>query len=69
MPRWQYRSIDLAHLPPRTDELDLLNEAGEVGWELMAITINHVAYLKRAVDAQANAPDDRRARRRQVGVG
>jgi len=69
MPSWQYRSIDLAHLPPRTDELDLLDEAGENGWELVTITTNNVADLRRAVDAQANPPDDRRARRRQVGVG
>ena len=67
MPRWQYLSIDLANLPPLTDELDLLDEAGEVGWELVTINTNNVAYLRRAVD-QANAPDDRR-RRRQGGVG
>jgi len=69
MPRWQYLSIDLANLPRWTDELDLLNEAGEVGWELMTITTNNVAYLRRAVDAPASAPDDRRVRRGRGSVG
>jgi hypothetical protein len=67
LPRWQYLSIDLANLPRWTDELDLLNEAGEVGWELILITSNNIAYLRRAVDAEANAQDDRRER--QGGVG
>jgi hypothetical protein len=67
MPRWQYLSIDLANLPPRVDELDLLEEAGDVGWELVIITPNNIAYFGRAVDAQPNAPDDRRGRRRRLG--
>jgi hypothetical protein len=67
MPRWQYLSIDLANLPPRADELDLLEEAGEVGWELVIITPNNIAYFRRAVDAQANAPDERRGRRSRLG--
>src|SRR5262249_35930657 len=41
---------------------DVLDEAGEVGWELVTITTNNVAYLRRAVDAQASAPGASAAR-------
>ena len=64
MPSWRYRLIDLANLPRWTRELDLLNEVGKEDWELVIINTNNVAYLRRAVDAQANAPDDRRGRRK-----
>ena len=30
----------------RKDEIDLLNDAGQDGWELVAITDNNVALLK-----------------------
>jgi hypothetical protein len=69
MPRWQYLLIDLAIVPLRTDEVDVLDEAGKTGWELVTITANKLAYLKRAVDAGGNPPDDRRGRRRQGSVG
>jgi hypothetical protein len=51
MPRWEYRKIYLSELPQRTNELDLLNGAGKEGWELVAITVNGVAYLKRPIEA------------------
>jgi hypothetical protein len=44
---WEYRQIDLNELPPKTDEVDVLNQLGEQGWELVAILHNHVAHLKR----------------------
>ena len=69
MPSWRYRLIDLANLPRWTRELDLLNEAGKDGWELVIINPNNVAYLRRAVDTQTNAPDDRKGRRKQGSVG
>jgi hypothetical protein len=47
MPIWEYFAIHLSDLPRGADELDLLNDAGEEGWELVTITTNHVAYLKR----------------------
>ena len=47
-PEWEYRRILLNDLPPRTDDLDLLSEAGSQGWELVTILTNNVAYLKRA---------------------
>jgi hypothetical protein len=47
MPRWEYRKIDLNNVPRKTDDMDLLNDAGAHGWELVSITANNVAYLKR----------------------
>ena len=47
MHEWEYRIIDLANLSPNTTELNLLEGAGKDGWELVAITTNNIAYLKR----------------------
>jgi hypothetical protein len=47
MPVWEYRQVDLNDVPRKADELDLLNEIGAEGWELVGIMDNHVAYLKR----------------------
>jgi hypothetical protein len=44
---WEYRKIDLNQLPRKTEDIDLLCEAGLDGWEVVAILENHVAYLKR----------------------
>ena len=68
-PRWQYLTIDLADLPTRTAEVDLLNDAGADGWKLVCLSSNNVAYLRRSVEDPADAPDDRLRRRRQRGVG
>jgi hypothetical protein len=46
---WEYRKIDLNQQHPRGDELDLLNNAGADGWELVAILPNNIAYLKRPI--------------------
>jgi hypothetical protein len=66
---WEYLTIDLADLAPKTNAVDVLNDAGGKGWELIAIMINGVAYLRRQVDDPADAPDDRPRRRRRQGVG
>ena len=63
MPQWEYTTVDLSKLPPRTDEIDLLNDAGEEGWDLVIITINGVAYLKRQAMV-ATAPSAKVSRRR-----
>jgi hypothetical protein len=55
MPKWEYLVIDLSDLPRRTGEMDLLNDAGVNGWELVGITSNNKAYLKRQV-AEPSAP-------------
>jgi hypothetical protein len=49
MSQWQYRTIHLSDLARKTDEIDLLNSAGENGWQLVGITTNNTAYLKRQI--------------------
>jgi hypothetical protein len=63
MPKWEYLVIDLSDLPRRTDEIDLLNDAGVNGWELAGIQTNNKAYLKRQV-AEPGAPSAMRPRRK-----
>jgi hypothetical protein len=58
MPEWEYRAIHLNDLPRSTSELDLLDRAGEKGWELVAITSNRLAYLKREVRKRATGKKD-----------
>jgi len=47
--QWEYRKILLNEHHRREGDLDLLCDAGEHGWELVTITPNNVAYLKREV--------------------
>ncbi len=54
LPQWQYLNIDLNQLPRGRDEVDVLCDAGEEGWELVAILANNVAYLKRELDEMAS---------------
>jgi hypothetical protein len=49
MPERKYLTIDLNDLPRKTENVDMLNDAGEEGWELVTITVDHIAYLKRQV--------------------
>jgi hypothetical protein len=46
---WEYRKIALNQLSPKTADVDVLNDAGDEGWELVAILPNNIAYLKRQV--------------------
>ena len=55
MSEWEYRKIDLNQHRPQGDELDLLNAAGADGWELVGITSNNFAYLKRELEELAPA--------------
>ena len=50
MTEWEYLKINLNQHPPRGDELDLLNAAGAEGWELVGITSNNTAYLRRQIE-------------------
>jgi hypothetical protein len=45
--QWEYLKIDLGALPRKTEDIDLLNDIGADGWELVAIMSNKIAYLKR----------------------
>ncbi len=49
MSDWEYRKIALNQQARKTDDVDLLCEAGLDGWELVTILENNVAYLKRQV--------------------
>ena len=60
MPRWEYRRLDLNELPRNTDAIDLLNDAGQDGWELAHVTANNIAFLKRQVDEPAPTKTSRR---------
>jgi len=49
MPEFEYEKLNLNYIPRGGDDIDLLDELGEDGWELVAITANNIAYLKRQV--------------------
>jgi hypothetical protein len=46
---WEYRAIDLGSIPTKASDIDELNRLGKEGWELVAITVNGLAYFKRQV--------------------
>jgi DNA-binding protein H-NS len=58
--RWKYLKIRLNDYDRKSDEIELLCDAGEEGWELVVILPNNVAYLKRPVDAFAQETTDQR---------
>jgi hypothetical protein len=47
--RWEYRKLALNEHAEKSDDLALLSDAGQDGWELVAILPNNVAYLKRRI--------------------
>jgi hypothetical protein len=49
MSEWEYRKVDLNVLTRTATDLDLLDKAGDEGWELVVITPNSIAYLKRQI--------------------
>ena len=49
MPEWEYTTVSLNDRPYKTRPIDVLNDVGEEGWELVIITPNQIAYLKRQV--------------------
>jgi hypothetical protein len=57
MTRWQYKKVNLADVPCNRLEVDLLDEVGKDGWELVAITANNVAYLRRQIASSVDAPE------------
>src|SRR5436190_20088089 len=61
MMRWEYRKIDLNDVPRRVDDIDVLSGAGKDGWELVSVTRNNIAYLKRQIEDPA-APSPARRR-------
>ena len=59
MPQWEYRKIDLNNVARKSDDIDVLNDAGERGWEMVAITANNLVYLKRIIEQQPQPPKTR----------
>jgi hypothetical protein len=55
MRTWEYMTINLCELPIAAQASDALNDAGKEGWELVAITSNGMAYLKRPIGTDAAA--------------
>ena len=67
MATWEYRKIDLNSATRDTDDIDLLNDVGKRGWELVHIASNSIAYVKRQIAKEA-APTEtpRRASKRSL---
>jgi hypothetical protein len=57
MPTWEYRKIDLDASPHAMSDVELLNAAGKEGWEVVDITDNNVAYLKRESEADGSSKE------------
>ncbi|MET0651852.1 MAG: hypothetical protein ABWY63_04990 [Hyphomicrobiaceae bacterium] len=55
MRQWEYLRLDLNDAPRRGDETGVLNRAGGEGWELVIVSRNGVAILKREIDQPASA--------------
>jgi len=51
---WQYLEINLSDLAPRRHAIDLLNEAGAKGWEVISIVVNELQQLVPIVSEIAN---------------
>jgi len=51
--QWEYLKIAHNQLSPRAADVDVLNDHGDEGWELIAILPNNIAYLKRALASRA----------------
>jgi len=50
---WEYHKINLNELPRKRNEIDVLCDAGEDGWELVTILPNSIAYFKRELVEEA----------------
>lgn len=64
MPQWEYEVLDLNELPKRTSLLDVLNDAGSRGWELVSISSLNIAVLKRQIAPPP--PETRKTRQKQA---
>jgi hypothetical protein len=55
MQQWEYQKLDLNNVPRKSDDVDLLNDAGKNGWVLVDITPHKIAYMKREVPPPTKA--------------
>jgi len=70
MPQWEYRKIDLNNVPVKASDLDALDDAGREGWELVGITANNIAYLRRMLEdpTTASRPRAKASARRKAAT-
>ena len=54
MAKFEYEKVNLNYIPREGDDIDLLDELGKEGWELVGITANNIAYLKRQMGSAKN---------------
>ena len=55
--QWEYTKIHLNDAPRKTEDIDLLDGAGEQGWEQSSFHPTTSAYLKRAIEEPAPAQE------------
>ena len=67
MTQWEYMKLDLYDVPAKSDEIVLLNRAGNAGWELITMTPNKLAYLKRQIIPDTPAVATKRRGRVSTG--
>jgi hypothetical protein len=53
MRQWEYLRLDLSDIPRRGEEVDALNRAGSEGLELVTVTANGIALLRREIEQAA----------------
>jgi len=51
MRQWEYQKLNLNEVRRRTDDIDALREAGKDGWDLVSISHNSIACLKREIES------------------
>ena len=66
---WTYRKIALNQHHRRGDDVELLCDAGEEGWELVSILPNNVAYLKRKIADEPAAAETEHQHQGEPAVG
>ena len=62
MAQWEYCKVDLGTTAPGSTDVALLNDLGQEGWELVYITPNSIAYLKRQHLASVPSKSARRVK-------
>jgi len=66
---WTYRKIALNQHHRRGDDVELLCDAGEEGWELVSILPNNVAYLKRKIEDDPAAAETDHQHQGEPAIG
>jgi len=56
MTRWEYARLDLSPVSAKETDVDILNHAGENGWELIVITANNSRPIQSACTSFHRSP-------------